>query len=155
MNKMNNIDEIIHPLLQSERDLFWQGPASESTIKQVESSLDSVLPSSFRLFLLKYGGGGVVGEEISGIESNDPNLEFRGTVLGDTKRCRTEHGLPPCLTVIYLSDDGPCWCLDGSRLDEAGECPVVSYSVYKHKIDAEIAPSFSAFLKQYVELRAR
>ncbi len=152
---MNDIEEIIEPLSQIKEPLFWQGPASESSIGQVETLLGFSLPPSFRSFLLRYGGGGVVGEEISGIEANDSNLDYKGTVLGDTRRCRKDFGLPHHLCVIYFSDDGICWCLDCSEADERMEYPVVSYSIFKREIEKEIAPTFKRFLKQYVELRVQ
>ena len=151
---MSEIEEIVKPLSESGGDLFWQGQANEASVRRVEELLGVKLPTSLISFLLKFGGGGVVGEEISGIEANNPNLMHKGTILGDSERCRKEFRLPPTLAVVYYTDDGVCWCVDCSKRDESGESPVVSYSIFKHKIDAEIAPAFSDFLKQYVELRA-
>lgn len=151
---MSNIEEIIKPLSQSGEDLFWHGQASEASVQKVEELLGVKLPISLRSFLLKFGGGGVVGEEISGIEDNNPSLLNKGTILGDTERCRKEYRLPSDLAVVYFTDEGVCWCVDCSKRDKAGESPVVSYSIFAHRIDSEIASAFSFFLKQYVELRA-
>jgi hypothetical protein len=151
---MAEIDEILQPLLNSDESLFWQGPASEASLNAIASQLELKLPPSFRSFLLKYGGGGVVGELIGGLEEDNPALEYKGTVIGDTKRCRADHQLPHSLCVIYLTDADVCWCLDCSKRDENGESPVVSYSVFEQRVDVQIASTFEEFLKQYVELRS-
>lgn len=150
---MSVVDALIDRLSASALPVFWQGPASKGTIDELERLLSTKLPPSFRSFLLKVGGGGVEGAEISGIESDNPLLEHRGTVLGDTKQCRRRFGLPPHLSAIVFTDDEVCWCLDSSRLDSAGECAVVSYSLTKGRVDALIAPNFTEFLREYVELR--
>jgi len=80
---MADIDSLIQQLDQSGKDVFWQGKASQESIEKLESLLGSRLPTSFKSFLADYGG--VVDEEVSGIEDNDPTLEHRGTVFGDTK----------------------------------------------------------------------
>ena len=150
---MSEIEEIVKPLSECGEDLFWQGRASEASVQKLEELLGIKLPPSLKLFLLEFGGGGIVGEEISGIEANNPSLMHRGTILGDSERCRKEYQLPSTLVVVYFTEDGVCWCLDSSKQDERGESPVVSYSIFTHKIDALIAPTFSDFLKRYVELR--
>ena len=110
------------------------------------------LPLSFITFLEEYGGGGVVGSEISGIESNNAELDYRGTVYGDTIMCRDQYSLPESLVVIYFSDDEVVWCLDTSRMKNE-ECPVVSYNVFTSKIDGELAETFHEFFVEYLELR--
>jgi len=73
-------------------------------------------------------------------------------MYGDTLTCRDDYELPENLVVIFFKDDEICWCLDTSENIE-GEYPVVSYSLYKKKVDSRIATSFSEFFKQYLELR--
>ena len=90
---MSEINSLIHELEASGRNVFWQGKVSSSSIERLEELLHARLPSS-------YGGGGVVGEEISGIEDDDPFLEYRGNVYGDTIQIRTDHELPVHLIVI-------------------------------------------------------
>lgn len=132
-------------------EIFWLGAVSEHEITRSEALLGIKLPSSFRSFLANYGGGGVVGAEISGIEDNDAALEAGGTVVGDTKTCRQRYDLPSHLVVIYFHDDEVCWCLDtGNSADT--ECPVVSYNIFTKKIDRVIAETFSSFMQQHLEL---
>lgn len=148
---MTNIERLIRQLEATGRDVFWQGQASDSSIKELETLVGSKLPASFTAFLARQGGGGVVGEEISGIEDNNPKLEYRGTVYGDTRRCREDYGLPSNLIVVYLGDDDVVWCLDASDFN-GEECPVVSFDVFT-AVKSPIAASFGDFLEEYLTLR--
>lgn len=111
---MVDIDSLVQQLDQSGKDVFWQGKASQESIEKLESLLEYRLPVSFKTFLAEYGGGGVVEEEVSGIDYDDPTLEHRGTVYGDTLLCREDYGLPENLVVIYLGAHDVVWCLDAS-----------------------------------------
>lgn len=148
---MADIESLIQQLEQSGKDVVWQGEASQSSIDQLESLLGSRLPDSFKRFLADYGGGGVVEEEVSGIEDDDSTLEHRGTVYGDTLLCREDDALPPNLVVIYLGGDDVVWCLDVSQFD-GNECPVVAFDVFT-KPTKLLAPTFADFLAEYLELR--
>lgn len=148
---MSSIQSLINQLEDSGQEVFWQGKASKESIELLESLLDSRLPKSFKLFLNDYGGGGVVGEEISGIEDDDPTLEHRGTVFGDTRICREDYALPTNMVVIYLGADDVVWCLDVNNLVD-NECPVVSYDVFS-KVSRQISENFTGFLKEYLTLR--
>lgn len=148
---MADIEHLIHQLGARRKDVFWQGQTSHSSIEQLESLVGSKLPVSFTIFLARHGGGGVVGEEISGIEDDDPTLENRGTVYGDTRRCREDFGLPKNLIVIYLGDNEVVWCLDASEFD-GEECPVVNFDVFT-TTTSPIASDFGTFMKEYLILR--
>ncbi len=148
---MANIDSLVEQLEGSGQEIFWQGKTSASSVDKLEDLLSCKLPQSFRAFLLEYGGGGVVEEEISGIEDDDPSLENRGTVYGDTLLCRDDYALPSGLVVIYLGMDDVVWCLDVENFDGI-ECPVVSFDVFS-KSTKELAKNFEEFLAEYVTLR--
>ncbi len=109
------------------------------------------LPTSFKSFLAKYGGGGIVEEEVSGIEADDPPLKHRGTVYNDTLLCREEYASPKHLIGVYLGDDDVVWCLDARELVD-DEYPVVSFDVFSKKT-IPLAPSFAEFLAEYLRLR--
>ena len=142
---------LVQQLEQSHHDVFWQGGASAEAIGQLEALLGARLPVSFRNFLGSYGGGGVVEQEISGIEDNAPALEHRGTVLGDTLRCREDYSLPAGLAVIYCDDNDVVWCLATDEMAN-GECPVVSFDMFS-KDTAQLAKDFDAFFERYLTLR--
>jgi antitoxin YobK len=150
---MTEIDSLILRIEQSGREMFWQGRSSSESIDKLEALLGSRLPASFKTFLGKYGGGGFDDADalISGIENDNPELEHRGTVYGDTLRCRSECDLPENLVVIYLSSHDVVWCLDVSRWD-GDECPVVAYDVFSRRIKILYA-KFDSFIKEYLLLR--
>ncbi len=132
--------------------VFWQGGVTEPKIDELEQLLQAKLPVSFRNFLVEYGGGGAVGQEISGIEDGDPANDNRGTVLGDTLRCREELALPVGLVVVYLADDLVVWCLDTLKM-ATDECPVVSFEAAT-KNTALLFPDFRTFFNDYLVRRA-
>jgi len=148
---MADIASLVQTLERSHHDVFWQGGASAEAINELEALLGALLPASFRDFLVSYGGGGVVEEEISGIEDDAPVLENRGTVYGDTLRCRADYGLPAGLAVIYCDDNDAVWCLATDEMAN-GECPVVSFDVFS-KTNSPIAGDFRSFFLEYLTLR--
>ncbi|WP_233237915.1 SMI1/KNR4 family protein [Bordetella sp. LUAb4] len=132
-------------------EIQWYGPVSREQVCRLEELLAINLPNSFKDFLQSHGGGGVVSADVSGIEDNDAEIDFGGTVLGDTMRCRKEYELPQYLAVVYFHDDEVCWCLDTSQ-SKNGECPVVSYDVFRERVDRVIATDFFSFFKHHLEL---
>ena len=150
---MAEYDELAAAIEAAGSEFFWHGAASRDQIDRVESLLGASLPGSFRRFLESYGGGGVVGAEVSGIEDNDAALASGGTVVGDTTVCRDRYQLPLHLVVIYFHDDEVCWCLDTSR-SAGGECPVVSYNIFTRRVDREIAGDFTSFMQHHLALYA-
>ena len=144
---MYDIDYLIQQLEDSGKDVFWQGQTSESSIEKLESLLDSRLPTSFKSFLANYGGGGVMEEEVSGIEDDDPTLAHRGTVYGDTLLCREDYALPENLIVVYLGADDVVWCLDVAQFN-GNECPVVAFDVFSKAVK----PLTSTFASAIVRL---
>jgi len=148
---MTEHDDMAKALESTGYELFWFGSTTDDQIELLEKALASRLPDSFKRFLKSYGGGGVVGAEISGIEGNNAANDSGGTVLGDTKDSRQRYKLPPHLVVIYYHDDEVCWCLDTSRMSN-NECPVVSYNIFKKEVDKEIESDFSTFFKKHLSL---
>jgi hypothetical protein len=150
-HEMTECDLLIEKLQASSSETFWHGKADEASISHLAVLLGVKLPDSFRHFLAKYGGGGVVGEEISGIEDNDPKLKHRGTVYGDTLTYRADYGLPTTFVVIYLVEGEAAWCLDVSQCIN-GECPVVAFDLASRGT-TPISDSFGDFLKHYLTAR--
>lgn len=148
---MGEYDALANKAEQAGNEIFWYGSANDEQIESLQRSLSCPLPGSYKRFLRHYGGGGVVGDDVSGIEDNDASKTSGGTALGGTLTCRGRFELPHHLVVIYFHDDEICWCLDTSRIIN-DECPVVSYSLALQKVDRVIASSFSEFFKQYLEM---
>jgi antitoxin YobK len=149
--KMGSFDDFAEVTRQAGYEIFWLGPASSAAVSDLESLVEMQLPQPFARFLREYGGGDVVGAEVSGIEANDGKKDGGGTVWGDTKLCRTLYNLPKDLAVIYFHDDEVCWCIDGREPDRNGY-PVVSYNIFTGKIDKIIAPDFDSFFRAHLEL---
>lgn len=132
-------------------EIFWLGSANTAEIAKLQILLSLTFPAVFVKFLATYGGGGVVGAEVSGIEGDDAENDSAGTVLGDTLTCRNVFGLPDNLAVIYFHDDEICWCIDCSD-QRGGSWPIVSYSLAMRKIDRRISDSFDAFMRMHLGL---
>lgn len=62
-------------------EVFWLGQVDIEQIDSLEDNLGIKLPHDFREFLLLVGGGGVIGEEISGIVNNNALEESGGAVF--------------------------------------------------------------------------
>ncbi|WP_315133461.1 SMI1/KNR4 family protein [Achromobacter marplatensis] len=148
---MAEYDLLAQAVEDAGNEVFWFGGVNQAQIERLKSILQTTLPHSFERFLEHYGGGGVVGAEISGIENNNAEMESGGTVLGDTRECQNRYALPNGLVVIYFHDDEVCWCLDTLKTT-ASECPVVSYDVFRRKVDRQISSDFSSFFKQHLAL---
>ncbi|EOC1348513.1 SMI1/KNR4 family protein [Cronobacter turicensis] len=147
---MKEIQDLVKKLSASkEHEVVWLGPTDEKQVKKLENALNFSLPEDFKFFLTETGGGGVVEQEISGIEDNNALGECGGTVYYDTTYCRDEYNLPEELAVIYFKDDKICWCLDCSA-ENFGK--VVSYDLISCKKHSTLHNSFKGFFKEYVNL---
>ncbi|EOI5727212.1 SMI1/KNR4 family protein [Cronobacter malonaticus] len=148
---MKEIQDLVKKLSASkEHEVVWLGPTDEKQVKKLENALNLSLPEDFKFFLTETGGGGVVEQEISGIEDNNALGECGGTVYYDTTYCRDEFNLPEELAVIYFKDDEICWCLDCSAKNFG---KVVSYDLILCKKHSTLHNSFKGFFKEYVNLR--
>ncbi|ELY4524885.1 SMI1/KNR4 family protein [Cronobacter turicensis] len=148
---MKEIQDLVKKLSASkEHEVVWLGSTDEKQVKKLENALNLSLPEDFKFFLTETGGGGVVEQEISGIEDNNALGECGGTVYYDTTYCRDEYNLPEELAVIYFKDDEICWCLDCSA-ENFGK--VVSYDLISCKKHSTLHNSFKCFFKEYVNLR--
>ena len=131
-------------------EVFWLGQVDIEQIDSLEDNLGIILPHDFREFLFSVGGGGVIGEEISGIVDNNALEESGGAVFYDTIYCRKEFSLPENYAVIYLKDDEVCWCIESGS---EGFGRVVNYDLFSKNTTNIISPSFSEFFDNYVKLR--
>lgn len=131
-------------------EVFWLGQVDTEQIDSLEKNLGIKLPSDFREFLLLVGGGGGIGEEISGIVDNNALEESGGAVYYDTIYCRNEFSLPENYAVIYFKDEEVCWCID-SGSESFGR--VVNYDLFSKSTTNTISSSFSEFFDNYVKLR--
>ncbi|MFT2112720.1 SMI1/KNR4 family protein [Marinomonas sp. 2405UD68-3] len=153
---MKDFSKEIMQVEKAGNEIFWQGAASVDQIKTLENALDLILPEDFCDFLKTYGGGGVISEEISGIESNDATLTNGGTVYGDTLEVRKRFQLPQKLAVVVWENDEICWCLDCTQAStKLSDVKIVNYNIFTRKVDVIISNNFERFFAQYLELRSQ
>ena len=103
----------------------WSGGVPFEEIWVAEGQLNVKFPESYKQFLQRYGSGSFAGEDIYGLgvpETNLPNVVF----ATDTLRTSDDF-FPVDLVVIQDTGEGDLLCLATSRMDEAGECPVVQW----------------------------
>ncbi|MGV7959588.1 SMI1/KNR4 family protein [Photorhabdus tasmaniensis] len=150
---MNKIEALVQKLSSlCEDEVVWHTPVDNEQIRILEKKLNIIIPDDYKFFLKKTGGGGVVEQEISGIEDNNALIDYGGTIYGDTTRCRSEFQLPKHLAVIYMVENEIYWCIDSSPSNFG---KIVNYDPYLKKIDAIISDSFTSFFEEYVELRTQ
>lgn len=148
---MGDIKNLVTRLNHGAQDeVYWLGACDESQINILENKLNLSLPNELKEFILLVGGGGVVGEEISGIVDNDALADSGGAIYYGTCQCRKEYSLPSDMAVIYFKDDDVCWCVD-CRKNTYGQ--IVNYDLFSRKISNVLAPSFRFFFEEYVNLR--
>ncbi|MGG0731590.1 SMI1/KNR4 family protein [Bacillus paramycoides] len=119
------------------------GGVEDEFINQLEKNLDCKFPDSYRWFLNHYGGGGVLGIDLTcaGYIDNSP-------ILSETKVYR-KMGLLKSYVVIW--DIGEyVYCLDTSSLVN-GECLVVTWDLVSKKTLFE-AKDFYGFLSKKLEI---
>ncbi|WP_035437986.1 SMI1/KNR4 family protein [Bacillus sp. UNC322MFChir4.1] len=125
---------------EEERD--FHGSVDESLINEIEKKLQCTFPESYRWFLKNYGGGGVLGIDLTCVGSLD-----NSPIILDTEAYR-KMDMPREYVVIW--DLGEyLYCLDTTNL-ENGECPVVTWDFVSKKTIFE-AKNFYEFLSQQLE----
>ncbi|AXK16700.1 SMI1/KNR4 family protein [Bacillus sp. COPE52] len=115
------------------------GGVEDEFINQLEKRLDCKFPDNYRWFLKHYGGGGILGIDLTcaGYIDNSPILSETGV--------HRKMGLPNSYVVIW--DVGEyVYCLDTSSLVNS-ECPVVTWDFVSKKTVLE-AKDFYEFLSR-------
>ena len=135
-------------------DIDTETGASASTVEELEKCLDVTLPPSYKDFLLEVGMAYFPGQRIfSGILNDKVGERNLGEVYGDTLDARNKDGVPHHLIPINARDESwHYYCLDTSKVDENGECPVVSYNYMDHQIEAVFDPSYKEFFWRWVKM---
>ncbi|WP_060664541.1 SMI1/KNR4 family protein [Bacillus sp. CHD6a] len=130
------------------------GEIQEDLIYSAEETLNVKLPSSYRLFLKRYGVGDIFGEEIYGLGIEEGGVP---SMVWITKHFRQKEGLPEHLVCFYFAGyDNMYYCLDCSNVkDEKDDnAAVVSYlsgSPKEAQKFETVFPSFGEFLIRTLE----
>ena len=138
------VDETVEALVASGAFRF-AGPAPIDTIKTVEQMLGVKFPAAYTIWLLRYGGGGAPGAEISGLYPTG-DIRDRGTVLGDTERFRYAGLIPDGMVVVLADESDHPLCLSTVPGPD-GLYPVVTSDGTKLKT---MYADFDGFFTDYV-----
>ena len=107
----------------------FYGEASEDDIIAVEKTLGLKFPSEYREYIKRFGSGGILGEEITGVEGNKG-----ASVIRATERYR-KFGLDKSIVVIM--DGGEYFmCMDTAKDDG---------KVYSGDRSCELSESYTSF----------
>jgi antitoxin YobK len=152
---MESFDELISRVSAAGEKIEFSGPQSVEAVNELERALAVSLPKSYRDFLLRYGAGGTIGSWIAGIYDNAPLQPNDGFAYGETMRIRKDYGLPDWFVVVQSSAPDVVWCLDTRKAKGTDhEAPVVLVDVTNGLKAEQVAPTFDAFFREYLEVRA-
>ena len=154
---MQDLEKAFKILNQSSERKYISGPKSEELIRLAEKALGLKFPPTYRLFLHKYGCGGVRGLEIYGLTkeySNDFNNLGSPNGIWLTLDERKDDYLPHHFIIISDTGDGYWYCLDASQPNDEGEYSVVVWGLDMAEKDKEkVAEDFGEFLLNELKQR--
>ena len=143
------VERVRRRLKEHENPCQIAGPVPEAAISAAEVALGCTFPPSYRTFLRTFGGIalpthlGVVHDfvGVGAAEGTD--------VVGRTLRAREERKLAEHLVVVGLGAESQEWfCLDVSREDANGECPVLMYDARDNALDQQFYDDFGQMLEE-------
>ncbi len=144
------VERVRQQLKRQEHPVRITGPANEPAIAAAEQALDCAFPPSYRQFLRTFGGIalpthlGIVHDFI-GVAPSDGD----GDVVGCTLRARQERGLAEHLVVVGKGAQYMEWfCLDMSKPDRNGECPVLLFDARDNAVDQQFYDNFGQMLEE-------
>lgn len=104
-------------------------PQDELNILNVEILLNVKFPLSYRLFLKSFGELAFGGVHIYGLGEDYKKLNTF-SIVSDTleeRKGNKDPFFPPSFIVIYDLGNGEKYCLDTSKMNNEGECPIVGW----------------------------
>lgn len=149
---MDEIDTLIARIRDDGREVWIAGPQSEEAIVALERAIGNTMPPSYRRFLARFGGFGIVNSFISGILADKPLERNVGWVYGATHRFRCDYDMPEHLLVVQSDEDAP-YCIDTSNRSPDGENPLVCYELHSRRV-GRIAASFGEWFIDWLSLSA-
>ncbi|WP_066174811.1 SMI1/KNR4 family protein [Bacillus marinisedimentorum] len=117
---------------------------SEEKVREIENTLNTNLPDSYKWLLKNYSSVSFEGLDIDGIGLDDVHISLDNTL--DWK----EYDIPDGYVVIFKPGADWIYCLDTKQM-ENGECPVVAWYQGEHKGEQE-AENLYDFIKDQLEL---
>lgn len=126
-------------------------PQEEKEVLRIQKSLKVIFPSSYKDFLHQYGSLGIGSQEIYGLTKNNncDTYIYQNIVCNtlDQRKVNEDPPFPLSFIPIHALGNGELSCLDTSRMNEEGECPVVAW--YFGAVE-QLSEDFGAFLLEKV-----
>ncbi|MCX5745103.1 MAG: SMI1/KNR4 family protein [Proteobacteria bacterium] len=140
------VERVRRRLSNSESQCRISGPAQEAAITAAEEALGCTFPPSYRTFLRTFGGIAIphhlgVVHDFVGVVDDD--------VVHRTLRARQERKLGENLVVVGIGAEQQEWfCLDVSRENANGECPVLLFDARENALDQQFYDDFGQMLQE-------
>jgi len=149
-----NIGKLIEQSNKEGDDVWIAGGASQESVEALEKAMGFKLPSSYRSFLLNFGGLYVMDCALSGIVSDDPLKLEGGNIYADTLNMRDEYSkvcdVPQHLWVVEPHEDG-AYCFDINHPMPEDEFGIVNFEPgqYNPKSPEILAVSFNEYVENW------
>ena len=122
-------------------------------VQEAEVILGTTFPDSYKEFLITFSKMAFQGECIYGLgdknEYQNQNYVYSNIICNtlDERKVNTDPPFPESFVVIYDLGDGEKFCLDTSKMNAEGECPVIAW--YFGRIEP-LYEDFGAFFLETV-----
>lgn len=129
---------------------FFITPQELPVVDQTAGLLNVIFPRSYKDFLCRYGSLDLFSLQIFGIVGEKyKDVYIHEDIRSNISRLRTQDNLkfPESFIVIHELGNGELSCLDTSKMNADGECPVVAWYFGATEVLAE---DFGAFLLDQV-----
>jgi hypothetical protein len=146
---MDRISEIIG---SNPTQVGSAGPKSLELIAKAEDALAVPFPKSYKDFLHRWGVMWFGGLEYYGVINDDFENSSIPDVVWVNLRLRSEENFPDHLIVFSNRDGVQYWCMDTSKMDTAGECPIVLWDNVGKEVDASFEMTFADFVVDEMEV---
>ena len=160
---MENLNKAFELFEKYDETTYEKEVVTDDFIQKVEQAFEFKIPSTYRLFLKKYGGYNFFATDFLGVspEAIQKNANYCDVstwcdAFKITRDNRNDYQLPSKYIIVGNSGYGPLDAIDTSKPDEHGECPVVMIDgPYKNPDTGEkkewyemeqMAPDFGTYL---------
>ena len=149
---MSDLNDAFKLFEEHKQKGFFGGKKDETLIQLAENALGIQFPPTYKLFLKNYGSGGLSGDEIYGITSNNFENSTIPNGVWVTLNERINWELPLTHIIIASTGDGYWYILDSSQPNKEGEYPVCIYQMFGDEIYQEkVNEDFGEFLLEHVK----
>ncbi|HMG22691.1 MAG TPA: SMI1/KNR4 family protein [Kofleriaceae bacterium] len=151
------VERVRRRLKEHENSCEIAGPVPEAAISAAETALGCRFPPSYRNFLRTFGGIAIpphlgVVHDFVGVAAESVELgptSHPSDVVRRTLEARAERKLADHLVVVGLGAQHQEWfCLDVSKPNSTGECPVVLFDAKDNALDQQFYEDFGQMLAE-------